>query len=189
MTAQKFSSALGQIDARYVDEALQYTAKKRRPWLKWGAMAACACLIVGAFALVPLLRDGGAQSGGTVIDNVLPTDIDSMIWSDSVGTTDDGSGKHLEWNGFLVDSALYEVLRSCSPTQWIAVIMTKADGENIARAEYEQILDAMINRHEQNGKLYLFVTVEELLHWNLENKSDYALRLGDRSDYEGWGAK
>ena len=30
MTAQKFSSALGQIDARYVDEALQYTAKNHR---------------------------------------------------------------------------------------------------------------------------------------------------------------
>ena len=91
MTGQKFSSALGQIDARYVDEALHYTAKKRRPWLKWGAMAACACLIVGIFALVPLLRDSGPQSGGTVIDNVLPTDIDNIIWSDSVGTTDGGS--------------------------------------------------------------------------------------------------
>lgn len=188
MTAQKFSSALGQIDARYVDEALRYTAKKRRPWMKWAAMAACACLIVGIFALVPLLRDSGPQSGGTITDVIFPSDVDDTIWSDAVGT-DGGSGECLEWNGFWVDRELYEVLRSCSPTQCIAVIMTKANGENVARAEYEQILDATINRHEQNGKLYLFVTVEELLLWELENKSDYALRLGDRSDYEGWGVK
>ncbi len=185
MTAQEFSSALGQIDARYVDEALHYTAKEHRPWLKWGTMVACACLIISAFAVVPLFRDSGSHSGGTVIDSVLPTEIDGIIWNDTVGADGGSAAERLEWNGFWVDDMLYEVLRTSSPDQYIAVIMTRADGESIAHAEEEQILDAMINRDERNGKLYLFITKDTLLHWDLENKSDYAFRLGDRSDYEG----
>jgi len=186
MTAQEFSSALGQIDARYVDEALHYTAKKRRPWLKWGAMVACFCLVVlTAFAVIPIFRDAGDHSGGTVVDNVLPTDIDSIAWNDAVGADGGSAAERLAWNGFWVDDALYEVLRTCSPDQYIAVIMTRVDGKSITSSEYRQILDAMINRDERNGRLYLFVTKDVLLHWDLENKGDYVFCLGDRSDYEG----
>ena len=191
MTAQEFSSALGQIDERYVYEALTYTPKKKcHPWLKWGTIAACFCLAAfTAFAVIPIFRDAGDHSGGTVVDNVLPSDIDDTIWSDTVGADGGSAAERLAWNGFWVDDALYEVLRTSSPDQYIAVIMTKSDGGEIERAEYEQILDAMINRDERNGKLYLFITKDTLLHWNLENKSDYAFRLGDRSDYEEGSAQ
>ena len=48
MTTQKFSNALGNIGESYVDEAVNYTAKKKsNAWLKWGAIAACFCLVVG----------------------------------------------------------------------------------------------------------------------------------------------
>lgn len=48
MTTKKFSNALGNIGESYVDEAVNYTAKKKRnAWLKWGAIAACFCLVVG----------------------------------------------------------------------------------------------------------------------------------------------
>lgn len=53
MNTKKFSSALGNISASYVNEAVTYTAKKKStPWVKWVAVAACFCLVVmGLFPL------------------------------------------------------------------------------------------------------------------------------------------
>lgn len=57
MNSKKFSEAMSELDNKYVDEALNYKRKakkkaKKFSWTKWGAMAACLCLIaVGAFAL------------------------------------------------------------------------------------------------------------------------------------------
>lgn len=55
MTTKKFSNALGNIGESYVDEAVNYTAKKKsNAWLKWGAIAAC---FVFAFAFIfPLIQ-------------------------------------------------------------------------------------------------------------------------------------
>ena len=47
MTTKKFSNALGNIGDNYVDEAITYTTKKRaKPWLKWGAIAACFLFVI-----------------------------------------------------------------------------------------------------------------------------------------------
>ena len=44
MNAKKFSDAMSELDTKYVDEALDYKKKAKRPsWIKWGAMAACFC--------------------------------------------------------------------------------------------------------------------------------------------------
>ena len=41
MNAKKFSNALGNVRDNYVDEAANYSAKKKsNVWLKWGAIAA-----------------------------------------------------------------------------------------------------------------------------------------------------
>ena len=43
MNAKKFSDAMSELDTKYVDEALNYKKKAKRPsWIKWGAMA---CLL------------------------------------------------------------------------------------------------------------------------------------------------
>lgn len=54
MTPKKFSHALGEIGDKYVSESINYTAaKKKNAWVKWGAMAACLCLVVvGACTLL-----------------------------------------------------------------------------------------------------------------------------------------
>ena len=186
MTVEKFSSALGDIDGRYLNEALSYVVKRKsRVWLRWGAVAACLCLIaVGVFAVLPLFRVPEVHSGGTVSDYIFPTQAEKIIWSDNVGA-DGGDAERCEWNGFLVDRALYEVLCSCPSDQYIAVVMTKADGSAIERATYAQVLDATINRDDRSGKLYLFLTKEQLLHWELKDKGAYAFSLGERYDYEG----
>lgn len=47
MTTKKFSSALGNIGESYVDEAVNYTPKrKKNSWVKWVSVAACISLIV-----------------------------------------------------------------------------------------------------------------------------------------------
>ena len=53
MNAKKFSDAMSELDTKYVDEALNYKKKAKKPiWVKWGAMAACLCLVVVS-ALLP----------------------------------------------------------------------------------------------------------------------------------------
>ena len=49
MNAKKFSDAMSELDTKYVDEALNHKKKAKRPgWIKWGAMAACLCLVIYA---------------------------------------------------------------------------------------------------------------------------------------------
>ena len=54
MNAKKFSDAMSELDCKYIDEALNYKKKAKKPrWIKWGVIAACLCLIVPltAFAI------------------------------------------------------------------------------------------------------------------------------------------
>ena len=60
MNAKKFSDAMSELDDKYIDEAINYKKKVKKSrkktnkhsLIKWGAMAACLCLIVaGAFTL------------------------------------------------------------------------------------------------------------------------------------------
>ena len=54
MNAKKFSDAMSELDSKYIDEALNYKKKAKKPfWIKWGVIAACLCLIVPltAFAI------------------------------------------------------------------------------------------------------------------------------------------
>lgn len=68
MTTKKFSNALGNIGESYVDEAVNYTAKKKsNTWLKWGAIAACFCLMITVFAIViPYIPDGNHAGDGDI---------------------------------------------------------------------------------------------------------------------------
>lgn len=47
MTRKNISDAVGGIDSRHIEETASYQAKKQNNiWLKFGAIAACLCLIV-----------------------------------------------------------------------------------------------------------------------------------------------
>lgn len=64
MNAAQFSHALGKVNDKYIMEAITYERKKKSGWLKWGAMAACLCLIIGGFA-IHQLGMSGAPTGTT----------------------------------------------------------------------------------------------------------------------------
>lgn len=80
MNSQKFSEAMSEIDNQYVEETIQYKAKARKPvWVKWGAMAACLCLLIGGAVMYQNLntpsRPGsgpGAQPGGSISEEIDP---------------------------------------------------------------------------------------------------------------------
>lgn len=56
MTGAQFYEVLGEVREDYVREARAEVKPKKAPWRKWGAVAACLCLVIAAaaFALRPL---------------------------------------------------------------------------------------------------------------------------------------
>ena len=78
MNSKKFSEAMGELDSKYVDEAINYKKKSKKPiGIKWGAIAACLCLVVAGIAVsqIPnVFPDYGAgiDPGGTHPDGVDP---------------------------------------------------------------------------------------------------------------------
>lgn len=66
MNSKKFSEAMSELDNKYVDEAINYKKKAKKPgWIKWGAMAACLCLVICAFAIPRLFDNSSAPVPGT----------------------------------------------------------------------------------------------------------------------------
>ena len=78
MNVKKFSDAMSELDTKYVDEALNYKKKAKRPgWIKWGAMVACLCLMIAGISINQILRvfpdhGAGIAPGGTHPDAVDP---------------------------------------------------------------------------------------------------------------------
>ena len=73
MRRNRISETIGNINQKYVNEATAYTGEVkavRRPvWMKWGAVAACLCLIVAAMVAVPNLFGNNAVKDGTIISD------------------------------------------------------------------------------------------------------------------------
>lgn len=61
---KKKLDAIGYIDDQLIEKADKYTgSKKKNTWIKWGAMAACLCLVVAAFPFVTnVLHHKGAST-------------------------------------------------------------------------------------------------------------------------------
>lgn len=184
MTNTNLLQAMGRIDPKLIADAAPDVPQKKsanKTWVKWAsAVAACFCLIaIAAFTIIPILNDSSY-----IVDNVLPTDIDKIIWSNHISSGNDPDGGYTEWNGFLVDTPLYDALQNYSD-EYIAVIMTKADGQKIEESEHNEILEKTINRDYKNNNLYLFITKDQFINWEMENKADYIFYLASRSSYEG----
>ena len=184
MTNKDLFYAMDGLDASFVMKAApgEKLNKSNNAWLKWFSIAACFWLLITTFVIIPILND----EGSVMVNNVLPTDIENIIWNENIGS--DGSASSVEnlekWNGFTVDVALYEVLQTCSSNKYIAIIITKANGEIVSQSEYTDILDESINRDYKNNTLYLFATKDQISNWKIDNKEYYVFYLANQSDYE-----
>lgn len=72
MSTDRFTAAMGYIDDDLISDAVTYIPKKKSPvrWIRWVAVAACFCLIVGLSA-PRLFKDpsvGGLESNTTITD-------------------------------------------------------------------------------------------------------------------------
>ena len=72
MSTDRFTAAMGYIDDDLISDAVTYMPKKKSPvrWMKWVAVAACFCLIVGLSA-PGLFKDpsvGGLEGNTTITD-------------------------------------------------------------------------------------------------------------------------
>ena len=66
MNSKKFSEAMGELDSKYVDEAINYKKKAKKPsWVKWGAIAACICIVAVATFVFPQISNNNIDTSGT----------------------------------------------------------------------------------------------------------------------------
>jgi hypothetical protein len=57
MNSKKLSDAMSELDTKYVDKALNYKKKSKKPnWGKWGAVAAGLCLVAAAIGVSHILN-------------------------------------------------------------------------------------------------------------------------------------
>lgn len=73
MNAKKFSEAMGELDSKYVEEAIHYKKKSKKfVWVKLGAAAVCVGLVCGfAIHFISIQGDGDQATNhtDTVSDN------------------------------------------------------------------------------------------------------------------------
>ena len=99
MNAKKFSDAMSELDTKYVDEALSYKKKDKMPiWVKWGAIAACLCLMMPltAFAIDIIQYNAAVDylnSLGIVVEDL--SDYSHKEIKEAVKTIDAGESSPL----------------------------------------------------------------------------------------------
>lgn len=69
MRGNEFLDKMELVDPAYVKAADEKTKPRKSAWLNWGALAACLCLVIGAFAVILRFGKGpaGPQSGELVL--------------------------------------------------------------------------------------------------------------------------
>lgn len=88
MNSKKFSEAMGELDSKYVDEAINYKKKSKKPgWAKWGAFAACLCLVICAFAIPRLFEKPDNSASGDLSSMIYVNDTLYQITSDQPDLT------------------------------------------------------------------------------------------------------
>lgn len=67
MKTPKLAKAMNYIDDDLVSGAVEYKrTKKKNSWMKWGAMAACLCLVVVGALTIPNLQNEPPHGQGTI---------------------------------------------------------------------------------------------------------------------------
>lgn len=95
MNAKKFSEALGNVRDDYVNEAATYRhSSKSLSWVKWGAAAACLCLVAAGSGIL-IHRNLNKPVSGNESDT---QPIYSLPNGDKGGETGGGKGGHFGGN-------------------------------------------------------------------------------------------
>ena len=84
MKGQEFSQALGEIDSRYIEEGIRYSAPRRagrlpRRWLRRGAAAACLCILLAAGLLLETPISGVVTAPGLLTVTAFAADTEEPV--------------------------------------------------------------------------------------------------------------
>ena len=148
MTNKKFYEVLGDVSEKHITKAREYRKTNRPAWLKWGAAAACLCLLIGL--AVPVLTPNGGPSQDdplhplgiieyngayyecidmtdtkTLDDFHLPHEITAEMIGAPLGTSPDPTGERTEWT-----------FRQYVPYADVAAITGELKQERAQRAVY-----------------------------------------------------
>lgn len=87
MTNEKILDAIGGINEKAVQDAKTYKRPKSKRWFRWGAMAACLCLLVcGTFFYQQYLQKTSEPVGGqgAAPGGLFPDGVDPITYSIAV---------------------------------------------------------------------------------------------------------
>ena len=154
MNEKKLYDGITHIDDDLIEEAQSAPARRRKsPWAKWGAMAACLCF-VAAGALALLLRGGGSALPGGPEDPITSTPPDASPahfvaaqaeYPDRAAYPKDGEPYDNWWDDAQTRRDLMDDYRGTLDdflTGSIPAFLGGAAGENKVYCR-QQILDAM----------------------------------------------
>ena len=116
MTNHELYEILGDIDERRVKEAREYRKAKKTVWLKWGALAACLCLVaVGTFVTIRFLGGIVTQPNDIPGTDIAQRDDDSSSgWQDETTNQTEGTSGRNEDNTSVPQGAPAGLLDSVS---------------------------------------------------------------------------
>lgn len=109
-------------------------------WQSYVAVAACLLLIVGGiFGAPSIMKLFNNDQPSILVDNVLPTDIDKIIWAANGQSNEDPDDANavVTWNGWSMDYSLYEVLNRADKTDFIAIVVSKNNSAELDSFEYK----------------------------------------------------
>ncbi len=108
-------------------------------WQSYVAVAACLLLIVGGIFGAPSIMKLFNNVEPSIVDNVLPTDIDKIVWAANGQSNDDpdDANAFVTWNGWSMNYSLYEVLNRADKTDFIAIVVSKNNSTELDSFEYK----------------------------------------------------
>lgn len=172
MSTEQFFSALGTIDDKYILEAVTCQRKQKSGRLRWGAVAACLCLLgIGGFFLSGILYPRGTSQDPVVQDiaaldfngcfyevcdldwvlekHGLPGKITAEMAGEHLAYLQRDDGTRYEETTAQTEIELYQY--APSPCRGVYVVR---DGERYAAALFCNIWQPDSNTHTEFSELY-----------------------------------
>ena len=86
MNSKKFSEAMSELDSKYVDEAVNYKKKAKKPiWAKWGAIA--ACLVLVCVVAIPFFSHNNSVTTPGIADAAPMIYVNDTLYKQSTSQT------------------------------------------------------------------------------------------------------
>ena len=162
MTNEKLYEVLGDINEKHINEARAYHKAKKPGWVKWGAMAACLCLMVPltAFAIDTIQYNAAVDylnSLGVPVEDL--SDYSRKEIKEAAKTIDAGESSPLT----------EEILNLLPSNEEQVEVPTQVTSEQIRELEpamtREEVLSILGNTQDIGSGIYIYVYEVDGRYW------------------------